>query len=229
MMGRRVFSGHQPNFLPYMGVFYKMYCSDVFVLDDDVQYSTDGLHNSNFIKVNGTKHRLTVPVCVDYGDPINKVEISYDRNWVDKALKTIRFAYPKARHFDEGYELIERHLQTRPELLVDLNIGLIHEIAERFGIGCEIVIASQQVPTDLKKNERNLHQCLQLGGNVYLSGIGGKAYNDEALYESHRVKVEYSDYTPIQYRQVGREFIENLSVLDYIFNAGFEIPNVWIK
>lgn len=229
MMGRRVFSGHQPNFLPYMGVFYKMYRSDVFVLDDDVQYSTDGLHNANFIKVNGTKHRLTIPVRVDYGDPINKVEISYDRNWVDKALKTLRFAYPKARHFDEGYELMERHLQKRPELLVDLNIGLIREIAERFGFGCEIVVASKQVPTDLKKNERNLYQCLQLGGDVYLSGTGGRAYNDEALYQSHGVKVEYSDYTPIQYRQVGREFIENLSVLDYIFNAGFEIPNAWEK
>ena len=50
----RVFSGHQPNFIPYMGFFYKIFQSDVFVLDDDVQYSRSGLHNANFLNVNQT-------------------------------------------------------------------------------------------------------------------------------------------------------------------------------
>lgn len=227
MTDERVFSGHQPNFLPYMGVFYKMYHSDVFVLDDDVQYSRDGLHNANFIKVSGSKHRITVPVKYDFGDPINKVRICYDTDWMGKALKTLQCSYAKAQHFDEGYDLVERHFQTRPQLLSDLNTGLIREIADRFGIKCEIVIASESVPTDLKKNERNLYQCMKLCGKVYYSGEGGRAYNDEELFRDQGIQIEYSDYQPVHYRQVGKGFIEKLSVLDYIFNEGFVIPDTW--
>lgn len=227
MSDARVFSGHQPNFLPYMGVFYKMYRSDVFVLDDDVQYSRDGLHNANFIKSNGTKHRITVPVRYDFGDPINKVKVCYGQPWAEKMLRTLKCSYSKAKHFEEGYEMLERHLMKSPERLVDLNIGLIREIYERFGFQCDLVIASKTVPTNLKKNERNLYQCLNLCGDVYYSGDGGRAYNDEKLFNDNGVRIEYSDYRPVQYRQVGKPFIENLSVLDYIFNAGFEIPEEW--
>lgn len=227
MMDEMCFSGHQPNLLPYMGVLYKMYRSDVFVLDDDVQYSTDGLHNSNFIKVNGSKHRLTVPVHFNHGDPINKVKVCYERDWVDKTLRTLQCAYAKAKHFDEGYEFVTRHFQRKPDLLVDLNISLLTEIVQRFGFRCHLVIASTDVPTELKKNERNLYQCLRLGGTTYYSGEGGRAYNDEKLFNEHGVRIEYSDYVPVRYRQVGRGFIENLSVLDYIFNMGFQLPNEW--
>ena len=31
-----ILTSHQPNFLPYMGVFYKAFKSDVLVLSDDV-------------------------------------------------------------------------------------------------------------------------------------------------------------------------------------------------
>ena len=62
---------------------------------------------------------------------------------------------------------------------------------------------------------------------MYYSGEGGRAYNDEKLFNDHGVRIEYSDYRPVQYKQVGRPFIENLSVLDYIFNVGFEIPKEW--
>ena len=92
----RVFSGHQPNFIPYMGFFYKIFQSDVFVLDDDVQYSRSGLHNANFLNVNQTRHKVTVPVSYRYGDKINEVEISYETDWISKLLKTIQMSYGKA-------------------------------------------------------------------------------------------------------------------------------------
>lgn len=226
-MKKTVFSGHQPNFLPYMGIFYKMFQSDIFVLDDDVQYSSKAYHNTNFIKVNGKKFRITIPVNYEFGDPINEVQICYDRKWERKLLSTLMMNYGKARHFDEGYELIERHINAEHTHLADLNIRLIMEIAERFRFGCQFVIASKSIPTSLKKNQRNIYQCLTLGGNVYYSGIGGKSYNDEENYSSNGIRLVYSDYMPIRYEQVGNGFIENLSVLDYIFNKGFKLPENW--
>lgn len=44
-----VLASHQPDFFPYMGYFYKMFQSDVFVFSDNVQYSKTGRHNYNEI------------------------------------------------------------------------------------------------------------------------------------------------------------------------------------
>ena len=42
-----ILTSHQPDFLPYMGFFYKTARSDVLVLSDDVQFSKSGMHNWN--------------------------------------------------------------------------------------------------------------------------------------------------------------------------------------
>lgn len=222
-----VFSGHQPNFLPYMGFFYKMYKSDIFVYDDDVYYSSTGLHNSNFLKIQGQSHRVTVPVFAKIGDRINEVEIDYNRNWDYKMLKTVMMNYAKAPYFQIGYDLLAKHISKKPKYLYELNRGLLDDIVAGFGMKTKIITASKDVPTTLSNNDRNIYQCKKVRANVYYSGTGGKDYNDEDAYAREGIKVVYSDYKPVVYPQTGHGFIENLSVLDYIFNKGFEIPQEW--
>ena len=81
------------------------------------------------------------------------------------------------------------------------------------------------------KNERNVYQCKKFGADVYFSGTGGcRVYNDEALFEKNGIKIVYSDYEPPVYRQHHKKsFIENLSVIDYIMNEGFNLPKEWEK
>lgn len=224
-----VFSGHQPNFLPYMGFFYKMFKSDFFVLDDDVQYSSSGFHNTNFIKVKKEKFQMTVPVSYSTGDLINEVRICYNKPWDRKLLKTLEMSYKKAPYFEEGFSLVEKHLALKKELLFDLNLGLIKEIHDKFKIDSKLILASREFPTDLKNNERNVYQGTKLNATVYYSGIGGKEYNDEKLYNYSLIKLEYSDYVPVVYNQGKGNFIENLSVLDYIFYNGYNLPTKWRK
>ena len=226
-----VFSGHQPNFLPYMGFFYKMYRSDVFVLDDDVQFSSKEWTNKNYIKVGPDPYRITIPVNCPFGTPINQVKIAYDRDWDRKLIETIRMNYSRARHFKEGFDFIDGHLGCRANYLSDLNTAMIKEIAGRFGIQTKIVVASERFGTIEKtRNDRNIWQCEMLNGQIYYSGIGGKDYNDEEAFARHGIKIVYTDYKPVQYKQVGRHpFLENLSVLDYIMNCGFTIPEEWKK
>lgn len=223
-----IFSGHQPNFLPYMGFFYKIFKSDVFVFDDDVQYSREGLHNANFIKVNNNKHRITIPVSYRYGDLINQVRICYEKDWKSKLLKTVQINYRKTPYFDDVFDLLERHISDKHDLLFELNYSIMSEIIERFELNTKIIIASREVPTKEKNNKRNVFQCKALGGTIYYSGVGGKAYNDEEYYRKNGIAIIYSDYKPLKYRQNGKEFIENLSVLDYIFNCGYNIPDEWL-
>lgn len=234
-----VFSGHQPNFLPYMGFFYKLHKSDVFVYDDDVQYtskeyaSEGGVrvgHNSNAILINGKKGKLLVPVSYFFGDKINEVKICYATDWESKMLKTIECNYKKHPHYDLGMNIINTALNKHFEKLYDLNRYLLDVIVASFKFDTAIVTASVDVPTKLMNNARNIYQCKTLGANVYYSGAGGgKDYNDEDAYMNNGIKLVYSDYTPVHYRQYhNKQFVENLSVLDYIMNEGFKIPEGWV-
>ena len=214
----KIFSGHQPNFIPYMGFFYKMYKADEFVLDDDVKYSRKGLHNANYLCINGQRHKVSIPVSFENGDLINEVRISYAGNWKRKLLRMIETNYRKYDYFEEVFHMIQDGLNNECELLADMNIFFIREIAQKFGIDCTIRISSKELKTELKKNERNIFQALKLGCNVYYSGTGGKAYNDEELYNQNGIKIIYSDYIPI---------VDNLSVVDYLMKEGFSLPNEW--
>ena len=58
----RVLAAHQPNFLPWLGLFHKVGQADVWVLADDVQYSRGSLTNRNRIRTADGWQWLTVPV-----------------------------------------------------------------------------------------------------------------------------------------------------------------------
>ncbi len=224
-----IFSGHQPNFLPYMGYFYKIFKSDVFVIDDDVQFSKSEWHNFNFIKVGINKYKITIPVSYHHGDLINEVKINYSRDWQVKLLRTVEMNYSKAKCFYDVFEMLYRHIMASHEFLFDLNYQIIKEIVERLHIETKVIIASKEVPTDLRKNDRNIYQCKKLNGTVYYSGIGGKGYNDIQAFKKNGIYVVYSDYEPVVYSQQKWNFIPNLSVLDYLFNEGFKLPKEWLK
>ena len=44
-----IVSIHQPNYLPYIGFFHKVMCSDVFVIYDTAQFVKDRFDNRNKI------------------------------------------------------------------------------------------------------------------------------------------------------------------------------------
>lgn len=224
----KIFTGHQPNAFPYLGYFYKMYKSDVFVIDDDVQFSSRGYQNYNFIKANGKKQKITIPISYSQGDLINQVQISYANDrWSKKLLKTLAMSYGKSEYFDEVQALVEDVLKKRYERLIDLNVDFIEEVALRMEIQTELLMASTQLNVEGNGNDRNVAQCKKANCDIYLSGIGGKAYNDEKKYHNEGIDVIYSDYKPFEYKQNGYGFIKNLSILDYLYNEGFNIPNEW--
>ncbi len=59
----KIVSGHQPVYLPWLGLIHKAALSDVFVFMDDVQYLEQDWNNRNRIKTpQGKPIWLTVPV-----------------------------------------------------------------------------------------------------------------------------------------------------------------------
>lgn len=219
---------HQPNFLPWLGYFYKIYKSDQFVLIDNVQFVKGSVCNRAKIKNNqGAEIWLTVPVKGNKGSQVNynELELDYSQKWAVKMINQLHAAYVKAPYFDRYFQPLSDLLKQEYKTLADLNITLIKYLCSELNIQTPMAIASE-LDTDFgKKNDLNLNICKYFKSDVYLSGTGAKKYNDEELFKTNGITIEYSDFVHPVYPQQFGAFIPGLSTIDLLFNCGPESMN----
>ena len=96
-----------------------------------------------------------------------------------------------------------------------------------FGIKTKI-LKSSDMDINTVREERVIDICLAVGGTEYLSGNGARAYQTESHFTDRGLKLTYLDYKPIEYKQIWPKvgFLPYMSVLDYIFNCGFDWEQV---
>lgn len=222
-----VISIHQPDYIPYLGYFYKIAKSDKFVFLDDAQYSSDNMHNWNKIKTPQGELRLKIPVENHLGDPINGVRTKDELGWREKHLKTIEMNYSKAPFFGEIFPKFKELLLADYKNIAELNIAINTWIAKSFGFKVEIY-KSSDMDINTVREERVIDICVSLGGTVYISGHGASVYQEEKHFSSRGVELIYTDYEPIEYNQLWKKagFAPYMSVLDFIFNYGFDWATV---
>ena len=228
----QVLASHQPDFFPWMGYFYKIFQSDMFVFSDNVQYSKSGRHNYNLILTQNGPLRLTMPI---HYHPINlnELEIAIDEKYIWKTLKTLQMAYSKAPHFAEAYPVIERlYLESpRHKSLASFNLECILTFCRLFelsGDECDrMFYLSSELDLKNRRDARIIEMCKLLNAKAYLSGTAAKDYHIEEDYQNNGIELIYSDYEPVVYPQVGSPQSINMCSIDYVMNCGFELPRGW--
>ncbi|MDX6593906.1 MAG: hypothetical protein QOJ13_3102 [Gaiellales bacterium] len=214
---------HQPNYLPWLGYFDKMRSADVFVLLDTVQYPRGrSVANRNTIRTGDDTALLTVPVSVPKGrdGKVGYDEITFaDDRWREKHIRTVAQAYAKAPHHAELAEQFERQLTEATDLL-DLNLRLIAWHRERFGIETRTPRLSELGDDLGHKTDMIVELCRRFDCDVYLSGTGASAYNDEAQLRAAGIQLRYQRFEHPEYSQTGPGFIPNLAALDALLNCG---------
>lgn len=224
MSDQLVTAMHQPNYLPWLGYFHKMQESDVFVLLDAVQYPRgQSFANRNRVKVHNGTTWLTVPVHIPEGEggkvPYTNVRFA-NTKWKRKHLRTLQMNYKKAEYYDEIYPLLEEQIEKHVDF-VELNIGLITEIADYLDIETRLVRLSNLLDGFGEKTELIIDICNSLGSKAYLSGTGGgKEYNDEEKLNKYGIELRYSSFEHPEYPQLWDGFEPNLSIVDLLFNCG---------
>lgn len=216
---------HQPDYIPYLGLFYKMYRSDIFIYLDDAQYSNLGAQNYNVIKTPQGVLRLKFPVENKFGDAINVVRPKDELNWKEKHLKTIEMNYKKAPFFKDVFPKLKDVYMGNYPTVADLNIAINTYIAENFGIKPKFY-RSSEFNIHTAREERVIDLCLAVNADCYISGTGASVYQVEDHFVSKGIKLCYSDYKPITYPQIWGDFQVNMSVIDYIFNCGYDFEYV---
>lgn len=92
---------HQPNFMPWIGYFYKIYQADKFIFLDDVQIQKKGASFSNRVNIliEGEEKYLTVPI--KRGSGIRNINTTRfnDNRWRNKIISNLQANYARANFF----------------------------------------------------------------------------------------------------------------------------------
>jgi WbqC-like protein family len=216
---------HQPNYIPWLGYFFKIAHADKFVFLDNVVYPDTGFVNRNSIKMPSGPAWLTIPVISKgrRGQLIGDVETDNTRHWEERHLATVRCNYGRAPYFQETFALLEPHYRaatgTRSSLAA-FNIGVIGSIITYLGVRTEFIRASE-LNVSGKKTDLLLNICRAIGASTYLAGMGAKSYQEDAKFEDAGITPEYSPFSQQSYPQLFGEFVGNLSVVDALMNCGY--------
>ncbi|MBN1871183.1 MAG: WbqC family protein [Candidatus Omnitrophica bacterium] len=220
-------SVHQPQYLPWLGYFHKIFSSDVFVFLDDVQYKKREFQNRNKIKNGDDWMWLTVPV-VGNEDPypnLSDVFIDNEQDWQRRHWRAIYLNYKHAPYFKDHCDFFENVYNSKWDRLNDLNMALIKYIDSSLGIEKPVYLSSE-FKLDTVKTQRIIDICKALKADTYLSGLGGKDYLEEDRLAESSIRLEYQDFHHPVYKQLNMKdkdsFIPCLSTIDLLFNHGPE-------
>ncbi len=215
---------HQPEYLPWANLFFKIYKCDNFIFLDNVQYSRRSFQNRNLIGKDGSFFYITVPIKYCERDTLIKdIKIDNTKSWIEDHIKKFHFCYKKTKFFKPVINLIETEFYKKYEYLNELNQGLTKTIAKKMDLKCNF-FSSTNLSGKGKKTEIILDLCNKIKALKYITGTGSKLYLDEEKFKKKQIEINYLEAKSFQYFQENskKKFITNLSIIDYLFNLGFE-------
>jgi len=211
---------HQPEYLPWLGFFNKIYRSDVYVILDTAKFSHGDFHNRNRIKTKNGSLWLTVPISGSKMLPIDQTKINHSTNWRKKHWQSISQNYRRAPYFQNISTLLKNLYSSQKfEKLLDLNLTINNCLKDYLGLNTKTVLASS-LNLSGSQNDLLINICRQLGADTYLSGSGGKNYLDEIKFTAAGIKVEYQNFAHPEYNQLFKKFIPYMSTIDAVANVG---------
>ena len=220
---------HQPCFLPWLGYLDRMMRSDLFVILDHVQFERRNYQNRTLVRNGDEAKWLTVPVVqVSQKETILEKRIDNPaetprggRWWGPTTFSTLKYAYRKAPHFARYAPKLEELLNTRWEMLVDLDLAMLDFLREELGITTRLA-RSSQLQVQGAKSELLLNICKATGATAFFGGLGGsRTYLDKAAFDAAGMGVVWQEFAHPEYPQCGdAPFIKGLSAVDILFNCG---------
>ena len=219
----------QPTYLPWAGYFDLIDQTEIFVFLDNVQVVKRDWDIRNRIKTSAGELFLTVPIRKTHSRNetlFSNACLADDTRWKRNHLTSIRYAYSKAQFFDPIYSILEEILLKDWRTLSELNSGIIMRIAEGLKFSARFAFASRLTGIAGKRDELLASICKSIGYSRYLSPQGSSAYIEAeepgGAIVRNGIDLFYMSYTQPIYQQLHGPFLSHLSVIDLLFNYGFE-------
>jgi len=220
-----ILSCHQPQYIPWLGYFDKIAKSDVFVFLDCVQYKPREFENRNKIRTQNGWMWLTIPVITKRKGRQRICEVKIDDGfpWRRQHWQSLKTWYGRAPYFKTYAPYFEGLYQKPTEVFCEFVVEIIKFFLVELKIETQVFFESQ-IKTSSPATGRILELCQKLKADTYLSGIGGKNYLDEEMFQQTGIRLLYQDFIHPIYRQQfmrnQHDFIPCMSILDLLFNEG---------
>ena len=216
-----ILTGHQPTYLPWLGLFNKISNSDCFVLFDNVQYLPKEWMNRNKIKTPNGEIFLNVPVLKKsfLKKKIYDIKINNNLDWKRKHLKSIKLNYSKAKFYNHYIDYFEEVYSKEWIYLSDLNYHMLKLFLKLLNINVKLLKLSD-LEIKGKKSELVLNLCLKLNAKKFIFGQQGSNYADIISFKKKQIKTIFQNYNHPSYHQLHGKFVSNLSIIDLLFNCG---------
>ena len=162
---------HQPEHFPYLGFFEKMKYADLFIILDDVQYTKNNWQNRNkFLNKNNVEEFFSIQV--EKGatkkliKDVNVVEGQWKRKIITKLQQNFNVDMSKIYSYSK---------------LIDINMESITWARKKLNINTPIILSSN-LNVKTKSTQRLVDICNKVKATEYISGLGGKSYLNEELF-----------------------------------------------
>jgi WbqC-like protein family len=217
---RRIVTMHQPNYLPWIGLFSKIQKADCFIISDT--YQCADITRRNKIRTNNGSGYLTIPIGRKfYKSRICDTLLPHENKWRELHWQQICHNYARAPYFQDYGDFFKTLFQKDFKYLWQINTEIILFLLECFKIDVEIVkttdlnLSSTLVGTDLI-----LSEVRSVGGMTYLSGPSGSDYLDLGKFYNSNLDLKFFRFEHPFYKQRYPGFVPNLSAIDLLFNMG---------
>ncbi|MCB9223098.1 MAG: WbqC family protein [Crocinitomicaceae bacterium] len=175
--------------------FYLLFKAKEALIDIHEPYQKQTYRSRCEILTGNGKITLSVPVVRPNGKDtaMNEVLVSYKEDWRKDHKKAIESAYRRTPYYEYYIDAIHQILDEKPDRLIDLNNKITTYLIDKLGLTVQINIAD--TPMDIAPNDPR----------IFLNP------KKESTFQTHRY---------IQTFEERFGFLENLSVLDLLFNEG---------
>ena len=220
---------HQPNFFPWMGFFNKINSSEVFIFLTDARRSkNDKYLTRSLILNNSSEHYLSMPLGPKQ-IKISDLLMPNDNQWRINMLNIINASYSNCNFYDEILIDIEKLIMFDCKYFFEFSINIIYFFMKKFNIHTSCFIDLNFDRDFGQSSYRLVNLCKELKADKYLSGLGAKTYIDEDIFIKNKIDVIYQNYIPQPYKQYSTKFISGLSIIDVLFNCGYNETERLIK
>lgn len=217
----KIISIHQSQYLPWTPYFKKVFLSDEFVVMDNVQFQKNGVQNRNKLRNVHGEYWLTLPVTQKLNETIADKKIVQIEKTLKKHWRSIEQSYSKAPYWEKySQELYKLYRQSYDSLFA-LNQSLFMFIIQELNIDTKTIILSE-LDVIGEKSDLVLNICKKLNATHYLSGLGASSYMKEQDFLHSNIQIQYLPSTAPLYNQFQGDFINGMSIIDFMMNASIE-------
>jgi len=218
---------HQPDLMPWLGFFVKLYRSDTFIVLD---HTVNNIKDSSWfrrVKINfsGKESWMSLPIYKSELGSFQKLadmkilDDKSSRSLFDKYLKSFEQTYSKTPFYIRYCNLFSNYFTSENNSLIERNMNFINDVLSILRIDVEIIYSSKLDPHG-SSNELLIDMLKKINADIYLSGDGADGYQNNNMFSQAGITTIKNSFIPKPYVQQQGHFMPGLSIIDAFMNLG---------